>query len=217
LAKQGPLLELVKRELKRNHRPDAPIKRLLLEQPGLAQWAEKLISDDYDPINRHDVIGLWVAVEVAVEHTAILILSKESSAAALVEAAGVRLPQLPSLPPSEADAGRIYKRLEAHTRRDRSVAEGYCELMSILGVEVTITPATSAVLAELNYVRNCLLHRAGIADERAAREAPDLGLAIGAPIKISSKRYLRYFDAVAQFAQALLKGAIGSSYLRRLP
>lgn len=217
LAHQGPLLQLARQQLQRAHRPDAQIKRLLAEQVGLGQWAEELITDDYDPINRHGIIGLWVAVEVAVEDTAILILAKEASAAPLVATAGFRMPQTSSVPPSEDDARRIYKRLEAHARKGRNVADGYRELLAILGVSISISDEATAILSELNYVRNCLLHRAGFADALAATEAPGLDLVVGAPIKIGSKQYMRYFDGVAHFAQALLKGVIASPYVRTKP
>jgi hypothetical protein len=214
LAGQGPLLQLARHHLKRTHRPDDSIRRLLADQAGLGDWAKEIIASDYDPINRHGIIGLWVAVEVAVEDTAILILTKDVAASALVAASGVKLPQGSTTPHSEGDARRIYKRLESHSRQGRDVANGYRELLATLEVAISISAEAVATLSELNYVRNCLLHRAGFADERAPQEAPALALQIGMPIKIGSKQYLQYFDAVAEFAQALLKGVIGSRYLR---
>jgi len=214
LAKQGPLLELTRREFRRNNQSEVAINKLLLEQSGLAEWAEEIISNDYDPINRHGIIGLWVAVEVAVEDTAVLILSKDTNAVTKVKRAGIKLPKSRSKPPPELEARRIYKRLETHARSGQSVSEGYRVLMSVLEVELTIPSETSVILSELNYVRNCLMHRAGIADEKSSQEAPRLGLSIGEPIKIGSKQYLRYFDAVTQFAQALLNGVMSSRYVQ---
>ena len=87
-------------------------------------------------------------------------------------------------------------------------------MMDILRVSFTLSSEVTSSLAELNYVRNCLLHRAGITDERASVEAPGLSLRLGAPIKIPSARYLHYFDSVGKFAQALLAGVLSSSYVR---
>jgi hypothetical protein len=212
LAHQGPLLELARRELANAKKPENAIVALITEQQPLANAAQDLINVDFHPINVHGIIGLWVAVEVAVEDTAVLILLNDPTALALVAAAGVKT-STNSDSPTDA-ARRIFHRLERHSRRDRRVAEAYCHLLSILGISVAITPEIADVLSELNYVRNCLLHRAGIADEKVKTEAPHLDIAPGAPIRIPSARYLHYFDGVSKFAGALLTATVQSPYVR---
>lgn len=214
LSNQGPLLDLVRRNFVSAKKAVSYIDKLISEQQDIGPWAKQLMADDFDPINRHGVIGLWVAIEVAVEDTAVLILTKDPSAIYLLSCTDIKLPKALSTPLSESDARRVYSRLEAYSRKGRSVAEGYCHLMSILRVSVAVSQETLQTLAELNYVRNCLLHRAGITDERAKTEAPSLSLKIGEKIKIPSVRYSHYFEAVGQFAQALLYGVVHSSYIR---
>jgi hypothetical protein len=212
LAHQGPLLELARRELATAKASEDGIAALIAEQQPLANAARDLIDVDFHPINVHGIIGLWVAVEVAVEDTAVLILLNDPTTLTLVEAAGVKT-STDSGPPADA-ARRIFHRLERHSRRDRRVGEAYCHLLAILRISVAMTPEVGDVFSELNYVRNCLLHRAGIADERVKTEAPLLDIAPGAPVKISSARYLRYFDSVRQFAVALLNATVESPYVR---
>ena len=215
LAHQGPLRDIARQRLKSTNQDVGAINRLISEQRnGLGQWASELMAEDFDPINRHGIIGIWVAVEVAVEDTAVLILTKDTSVLQLVADVGVRLPQSLTSPLTETDARRVYKRLEAHSRKDRSVADGYRHLMSILRISFILPPEVINSLAEINYVRNCLLHRAGITDERASVEAPGLSLQLGAPVKIPGARYLHYFDSVGTFAQALLGGVLRSCYVR---
>lgn len=219
LSHQGPLLNIAHQRLKETGADLQAIDRLIRkQQSGLDKWAYELLAEDFDPINRHGIIGMWVALEVAVEDTAILILTKDRSALRLLEKVGIKLPQSLSLPLNERDARRvIYKRLETHSRKDRSVAQAYCYLLSILGISVTLPQDVCDTLAELNYVRNCLLHRAGIIDERSYIEAPALSVSIGIPIKVPSARYIHYFDCVGKFAQALLAGVLSSPYVRALP
>jgi hypothetical protein len=215
LAHLDPLLDIARQRLKSANKEVEVIDRLISEQRnGLGRWASELIEEDFDSINRHGIIGIWVAVEVAMEDTAVLILTKDTSALRLVADAGVKLPQSLVSPLTVADAHRVYKRLEVHARKDRSVVDGYRHLMSILCISFTLPPEIINLLAELNYVRNCLLHRGGIADERAVIEAPGLSFQLGELIKIPSKRYLHYFDAVGKFALALLAGALNSRYVQ---
>lgn len=218
LSHQGPLLHVMRQRLIEANLDAQAINRLIHEQEaGLGQWANDLMSQDFEPIIKHGIIGMWVALEVAVEDTAVLVLMKDKTALKLLENAGVKLPLQLSSPLTEADARRAYRRLETYSRKDRSVASGYSHLLSILGISVSLSPDVVSSLAELNYVRNCFLHRAGITDERSNVEAPALSLALGAQIKVSSKMYLHYYDVVACFAQALLAGVLSSSYVLTRP
>lgn len=215
LAYQGPMLQITREHKLANRQDIGGIDQLLAEQNGgLEKSAKELIASDYESINRHGIIGLWVAVEVAVEDTVALVLTKVPSTQNLVTAAGVKLPKVLSNPLTESDARKIYGRLEAFSRQGVSVAEGYTRLLSILQISMTLPADVILTLAELNYVRNCLLHRAGIVDERAATEAPGLSLPLGSSIKVSSARYGQYFDAVGKFSGALYDAVVQSPYLR---
>lgn len=214
LSNQGPLLDLVRKQFISENQTVNNINKLISEQKVLGPWAKQLLDEDFDPINKHGIIGLWVAVEVAVEDTAVLILIKDQTAIELLRGAGIKVPNTSSKPLSESEARRVYSRLERYSRKGKSVAEGYCHLMSVLGISINLPKEAFQTIAELNYVRNCLLHRAGVADERANIEAPTLGLKVGEEIKIPSNRYGYYFEAVGQFAQALLHGVVHSKYIR---
>jgi len=215
LAHQAPMLEITRQRMIAEGADISGIDQLLaLQYGGLEQSAKDLIAADFEPINRHGLVGLWVAVEVTVEDTAVLILLKEPTTHSRLISAGVKLPNGLSNPLTESDARRIYRRLDTFSRKGVSVAEGYIRLLSILQISLVLPADVVAVLSELNYVRNCLLHRVGIVDERAATEAPGLSLPLGASIKVPNARYLQYFDAATAFSLALLDAVIKSPYLK---
>jgi hypothetical protein len=216
LAHQEPLLELARQKLRDTKNDLAAIDRLIIEQKdNLGQWAKELILDDYDSINKHGIIGLWVALEVAIEDTAVLILTTDVSSHKLVINTGVdKLSKKLSQPLTEIEARKIYRKLETHSRNGRSVAEGYSHLLSILNISLILPSEIIALLNELNYVRNCLLHRGGIIDERARHQAPNLLPQLGKNFKMSSLRYRQYFDAAGKFAIELLRGVSSSPYVR---
>jgi len=68
----------------------------------------------------------------------------------------------------------------------------HCHILKTLGILLSIDAAAHEELSELNYVRNCLLHRGGIVDDGVATEAPNLGLATGASVHIGQASYLAY-------------------------
>lgn len=218
LSYQGVLLKAARKHIKTTKLDAGVIDKLILEQKtGLELLASELIIDDFHLINKHGLIGMWVAVEVAVEDTIVLILTKDESAFQLIVNAGIKLPSHLSGPLSEPEARRIYKKLERQRHPGNSVAEEYIRMLALFGISVTLPPSAISSLAELNYVRNCFLHRAGIVDERSVAEAPTLPIEIGTPIKISSTRYIHYLDSVGEFARALLAGGLGSRYIRSQP
>lgn len=99
-------------------------------------------------------------------------------------------------------------------RDGTTVVEGYVKLLRHLGIQVAISRNEATILSEMNYVRNCFMHRSGIVDERASTEAPGLGLNIGEQIVVSRKRYMDYLQAVSVFASALMGGVVSSVYVK---
>lgn len=214
LAYQGPFLELG-RQLGLSKGLDVTgLNRIVSEQQSNSLWAQEQISGDHELIHRNGIIALWAYVEVAIEDTAVLVLTKEQTSIALLTAVGIKIPTTISRPIAEPDARRIYRRLEQHARNGVSVAEGYVQLMAILQISMPLPAKTIETLSEFNYVRNCFLHRGGIVDERAAVEAPTLGLPLGATVKVTSAKYDQYFDAAAGLSGALLKAVVDSPYIK---
>lgn len=90
LESQGPLLDLAQQQLSKARLPTRAISELRQQQKGLAKEAAEIRREDFASINRSSLIGLWVAIEVAVEDTVVLILSKDSNGIALTVTAGVK-------------------------------------------------------------------------------------------------------------------------------
>jgi hypothetical protein len=211
---QGALLGVARNALLTAGRDTKAIDNLLAQQPGLAAWAQEVLDSDLHDLHVSGVIALWSSLEVAVEDTAVLVLMRDATAMSLVAGAGVKLPAPLSNPPTESEARRVFVRFDRLACASRSVSEAYCYILDMLGLSVSVPPITHRKLSELNYVRNCLLHRGGIVDDRVNAEAPGLGLSTGDAIRIGQSTYLEYFDAVGKFAVALLGGAVKSRHVR---
>lgn len=178
------------------------------------QWSNELIKNDLHELHVPGVIALWASLEVAVEDTATLILLNDPQAQIDAVQAGVKLPPKCPVPADELNARRIFARFEQVARETRSIAQAYAHVLQTLGVSASAASEIFETLAELNYVRNCLLHRGGIVDSRVRLEAPNAGLAIGDVIHVTQQDYLRYFNAVGTFAQEILNGTLASRHAR---
>lgn len=192
------------------------IDKLLAEAPGLSKEATELRQNDYSVVNSHSLIGMWGAVEVAVEDTVVLVLSKEASGLSAAANAGIKTAAFEPGPVSEEDARRLYSRLERQPRGNLRVGEFYVQLLDRFGIKFNCSRHTLSKLEEINEVRNCILHRGGIIDGRAAQIGA-LRPYLGKPLPITKARYLEYYEAIGDFVKEMMNGVLASSYIRTAP
>lgn len=191
------------------------IDELLKEAPGLSQSAADVRADDFAIVNTHSLIAIWGAVEVAVEDTVAVVLAKDASALGALSAAGVKTSAFEPPPLPEEEARRLSARLERQLRDDLKVGEFYVKVLGLLGIDVSCSRHVLSKLQEANSVRNCLLHRGGVIDERAANSCGALRPLLGKKVLVNRQRYLEYYDAISDFLVAMSKGAISSPYVDR--
>lgn len=194
------------------------IDQLIAQAPGLSKEAAELRQNDYSVVNSHSLIGMWGAVEIAVEDTVVLVLSKETSALGVVANAGVKIAKFEPGPVSEDDARILFSRLERKLRESLKgkVGEFYVQLLGLFGVKFSCSRHTLSKLDEINCVRNCILHRGGIIDDRAA-QIDGLRPFLGTQFPTTQARYLEYYDAIGDFLKEMLNAVLASSYIRTVP
>jgi len=217
LANMKPLLLIAQQQLLEHKQDDTSLKFLLKENEFLEKEAKNIINSNFHSINSHGLIGLWCAVETAVEDTIVLILMNDINALEAIKNAGYNIKGNIKSPLNEIEARNYYSRkLEKQTRNDVTVGEGYCILLSIFGLNISLDKKTLNVLSEINDVRNCLLHRGGIIDEKISNSSIELTKFIGKEINICNNLYLKYYDAVGKFSSALLGATANSSYVKTI-
>lgn len=180
------------------------------------QWeltASEHVSDGFSTVHRHSLVGLWCVVETAIEDSVLLILEKSPVAEDLLVKAGYRIKPSPVSLLKPYQLRRLYSALEHQAREGRSVAEAWVHLLSALDVVINLDPASIEALAEANELRNCILHRGGVLDDRAAENAPKLKPLVGQKIEIDEQQYVSYYDALGAFSTAMLGAVVASSYM----
>lgn len=184
------------------------------EKNSWTTWAKDLLAGGLHEVHAPGIIALWATLEVAVEDTATLILINDGQAVINAVQAGLKIPSKWLQPFDETTARRAFARFEQVARESRSIADAYAYILQVLGVKVSVQSTVLEKLSELNYVRNCILHRGGIVDGRGSVEAPRLALCTGDSIRVTKETYLEYFSAVGEFAQQILEATIKSRHAR---
>jgi hypothetical protein len=72
-----------------------------------------------------------------------------------------------------------------------------------IGLRGAVKEAVKKPLFEMAAVRNVLVHKTGIADQRFVRACPWFGVKIGEPVLVSIERYAEYRKRVLQYASIL--------------
>lgn len=208
-----PLLKIARQKLLENGLDDSSLVLLEKENELLEQKAKELISSNFHSINSHGLVGLWCAVETAVEDTVVLILMNDAKCIGAIKNAGYKIKFDFNQKLDEEMAKKIYANLERQVRKCFRVGEGYCTLLSIFGLQMQLDNNTLNILSEINSVRNCILHRGGIIDSKAGNESQRLANFVDKEINISNELYLTYYRAAGKFASALLSATTKSNYI----
>jgi hypothetical protein len=188
------------------------IDHLVVEWQYWVGIARQYREADFASIHAHSFIATWSAVEACIEDTIVLILMNDSNASNLLNSAGIRSTQSQSGTFNENDSRINYRRIEAHFRRNVDVGVGYRNMLYHFGIQFDCEQNTYEKMAEMNAIRNCILHRGGIIDDKAVEHAPALCPYIGQRFNISQASYLVYYDALKTFLISMLREVVQSTY-----
>jgi len=199
-----PLFRLTQQIFQQHGNSDAvaAIELLLQQAPYHEEWARQLRESEYAPINAHAVTAIWGALETCIEDTIVAILANDPTAQTTIELIGVKRKSDQLSGADDQQRRNLYNTLENKLRVVGDVVKTYENVLGVFGLSAATTNGHTTLL-ELNAVRNCIVHRGGIVDAKAVREAPCLSAYFGTEIKISRADFERYHQAVSDWVVAL--------------
>jgi len=217
IEKGRPLLELAAKHLRTRGGAKAaePIRRLLQEAPIQEQWAMELRKTDYAPLNAHSLVAIWGALETCIEDTVVAILARDSSAFPSLARAGVRIePDKFGSQPTEDDLRTLYRKIEDAVRVKHDVVQTQENVLNLFGLSAAC-PDHKDDLLSANALRNAIVHRGGVIDDKAVRQAPALAPQAGTQCLIKCADFLRYHKAVSASLVSLVGSIVASRYVAR--
>ncbi len=208
------LLNVAKKELKRHGkiREIPKMDHLISMAQSTAKQAIKLEQDDFNVINIHCCIAIWGALEACVENIITLVLMNDPEAINRLRQSVATVRSITGAP-TEEDCFKIYKNLEREFRKSKSVAETYVGMLGIFGINVDCDDAMATKMAEINEIRNALLHRAGRINQRSITNAPALEPYLNRKIAIGTAVCGEYQKVVLDFYRNILDGITASNYI----
>lgn len=209
-----PFFTLADGHLKKTGIDTEPLKRVAREYLSWEDKAKEHIGNGFATMHRHSLVGLWCAVETAVEDSILLILEKSPQAEDLLRNAGYKVKPSPLASLNEEQLRQVFSSLERQARDRGNITEAWLNLLAALDVKFSLSAQNINTIAEANEVRNCILHRGGEIDERAVSKAPGLKAIVGQRIELNEQQYLGYYDALGAFTTAMIQGVTTSCHCK---
>lgn len=208
-------IDAVRLQFIANGKPVEGLDALLAEQDLHEHKAREIVRSDFANINAHALVGLWSAIEVAVEDTVVLILMKDAKSQQELRNSGFKFKKhftgsTLEEGPARSLAGAIFKQ----ARNARGLSESYVFVLQSLGLNVHVDESTCRRMNETSYIRNCILHRGGIVDQKVHQLAPGLAEHENQEFLITRSRFQNYHEALRTFSEELLRAATKSRYIR---
>jgi hypothetical protein len=209
-----PFLRLARNAFQRTGQRNglAATDRLLAQQPLNAQFAKELRDSDFSLLRSHSLVSTWAALESAVENTAVLILMKDSQTRQKMQSQSRKNKNDPINDWSEEHCRDLFRRWEQDQPRATSVGHRFERSMAFFDMPGQLSNALAGQLAEINALRNCIMHRNGLIDEKAVREAPTLSAKLHQRIHINRNDYQRYHKTISDYVLDLMKRIIASRH-----
>lgn len=193
-----------------------PIQRLLVAAPIQEQWATELRNTDYAVLNAHSLVAIWGALEACVEDIVVAILAKDPAAMASIATAGIRVnSDRMTSTPADGDLRILYRKIEDAVRVKYDVVQTQENILNLFGLSAGCLEHKSALLSA-NALRNAIVHRGGIIDDKSVRQAPALASLIGTTCIITCTEFLKYHEAVSACLVALVGSVVASPYVVRV-
>lgn len=216
LELDGPLWGLARERLESTGQTAAleSLDRVAAQSPWNEQWAVEIRTDDYAAINAHSLVAVWGALEICVEDTVAALLRHDPDAGQILLSAGVSAKFIDRGMTADEEIDRTFRRLEQTLAIRGDAIATYERLLNVFGLSARLEKDQHVILLKAGAVRNCIVHRGGLIDTRAATQVPLLEPMIGQTYRVSSEEYLQVHSAAGSFATNLIRSIVASPYVK---
>jgi hypothetical protein len=181
-----------------------------------AEFARKERDHGYPILHGQATVGLWAALEALIEDLTVGLLMEWPDRLDDARFQKVRVSLSQFVQMDEADRSRFLLAEAAKTpiTAPASAIARLEALLELIGLPPFGERDRKRDLVEMHGVRNLILHRASVVDQKFNEGCPWLGLSLGEVIHISHDDILRYVNAVVAFV-AHVRDSVKSERLAR--
>ena len=193
----------------KRHKYEREMKRATAE----ADFAKKEIDAGFPLLYAHHLVGLWGALEAAVEDCLVGILINEPD---LLRSDAFSRLRIPLAEFECLDKEERVRFLLAEVERGQGLGrrQGVDAFESLLGhvnLSGPVDPEIKKTMWEMHHVRNVIVHRNSLVDRRLKEACPWLGLKVGEKITVDHKSFGQYAQALGEYLMTIIY-RLGAKY-----
>ena len=170
-----------------------------------AEFANKELTTGFPLLHAHTLVGLWGALEAAVQDCVLGMLLNEPDLLRAERFAKCRIPlaEFELLDKEE----RIRLLIEEVSRQAQPTrgAGAFEAILGLVDLGGSIDQQTKKTLWEMYHIRNVIVHRASLADRRLMESCPWLNLKVNNSVTISHDAHRRYYDAAGEYLMTVIR------------
>lgn len=172
-----------------------------------AEFAAKEIKDGFPLLNAHALVGLWSALESAVEDALVGTLMNEKELLKSEAFAKLRIPlaEYDVLEQDERMRLLIQELRRGHPLEQTQGVDGMERLLGYMNLSGQVDPEVKKTMWEMQNVRNVIVHRGSIVDRRLMKNCPWLPFKLGEPLTVSYKDLHRYDMALHEYLFEIIR------------
>jgi hypothetical protein len=171
-----------------------------------AEFAEQEVKAGFPLLHAHTLVGVWGALEAAIEDMLVGILANEP-AVLLNEAFSklrISLADFEMLDKEER-MRLLIEDIERGLGSSRKQGVDYFEtLLDRFSLSGAVEEEVKRNIWEMNNIRNVIVHRASFADRRLVKNCPWMGLKVGDKVTVTHKSIHRYGSSVWAYVLGLI-------------
>ena len=190
------------------------LRTQLEESKRLASFADREANHGFPFLNAFSTVAAWGTLEVAVEDAllGILINEPESLNAEAITKIRVPLAKYEALDKEERMRFILQELARGQAITIGQGVSAFENLLCVFGLSGEVDDGVKKSLWEMNHVRNIVVHRDSLADQRFVQACPWMNVKPGDRVLIDHERFWRYIDAVSGYLKSL-RQRVGKRYL----
>jgi len=192
--------------------PDEETQRATLERAKSdSAFATKECEMGFPLLHEFTLVGIWGALEAAIEDLIVAILCNEPEFLSADPFAKVRVPMADFETLDKEDRMRLlFKEVQRSLRSDQKQGVNRFESqLDAIGLSGEIRAETKENIWEMHHFRNVIVHRRSCADRSFITACPKFNLKVGERISITHQMLGHYTDCLGEYVLAVIRRLAG--------
>jgi hypothetical protein len=178
-----------------------------------AKFAREEVARGFPVLLAHSTVSIWCAVETMLDDLLAASILNIPNALNLITTKHA-LPRFATITANESEAMELV-RAWARSLKSTDIIDRYNAMLGIFDFDVKLDDHQKQTLAELNEVRNLILHRKSIVDKKFVKKISGTNCVIGQQYIIDREKFLSFYDAASAFTIRLLDRVTHSPWIQR--